>query len=161
MVMSRRKASSSGVPKLSVRMIVPSSVSTSSYSDRLRKVETSTIFPPLKKTWTSRNRTTNDPAVSKRAVTSWGWAFVATSKSFGYFSQKKIPDASSNEVGQKTVVMETIENLEGFFIDLFSRNRMIGSWNNGGSDLFIPLLVLSCSESTLFAPDPSKKMLDK
>jgi hypothetical protein len=36
------------------------------------------------------------------------------------FSQKEIPDASSDEKGQESVVMETIENFKGLFIDPLS-----------------------------------------
>ena len=48
----------------------PSSVSVSSNSDRLRKVDSSTIFPPLKNTWTSLNRRPTMRLFLKRALIS-------------------------------------------------------------------------------------------
>src|SRR5947207_1322583 len=91
MVKSRRRASSSSLPKtLSCRMSRSCGRSCSSSSGLARKVETSMILPPRKKTCASRNRRPISRELRNVSLTWLGCALVATSKSLG-----RIPSSRS------------------------------------------------------------------
>jgi hypothetical protein len=62
----------------------------------------------------------DDSAVPEEGVHLMGVGICGDIKILRDFSQKEIPDASSDEKGQESVVMETIENFKGLFIDPLS-----------------------------------------
>lgn len=95
--MSRRRASSSGVPKLSFRTSSPPSVSVSSNSERLRKVDSSTIFPPEKYV-DQPEPAANDAAVLKEGVDLMRVSIRRDIKVFGDLSEEEVPDAAPDEI---------------------------------------------------------------
>jgi hypothetical protein len=72
----------------------------------------------------------DNPAVSKEGVNLMGVGIGGYIEIFRGFPEKKIPDASTDEISQKSMLMETIEDFQSFFINHSSRNRVFRSWND-------------------------------
>jgi hypothetical protein len=62
----------------------------------------------------------DNSAVSKEGIDLMGVGIGRDIEVFWGFSQQEIPNASSYEIGQESMVTKTVENLEGFFVDLLS-----------------------------------------
>jgi hypothetical protein len=87
-------------------------------------------LPSLEENMDQSESSADDPAVSKKGVNLMGVSIGGHIEIFRGFSEEKIPDASTDEISQKSVLMETIEDFQGFFINHFSGNRVLHSWND-------------------------------
>ena len=75
----------------------------------------------------------DDTTIPKEAVDLMGVGIGGNIKVFWNLSQKKIPNASANEISYKPMSMEAVKDFESLFLHHFPRNRMFGSWNDDRS----------------------------
>jgi len=81
--------------------------------------------------------TADNAAVSKEAIDLMGVGVGGYIEILRGFSEEKIPDASTDEISHKSMLMETIEDFQCFIINHSTRNRMFCSWNDE-LDHFLP-----------------------
>jgi hypothetical protein len=89
-------------------------------------------LPPLEENVDQPESTPDDSAVSKEGVNLMGMSIGGYIEIFGGFSKEKIPNASTDEISQESMLMQAIEDFQSFFVNHFSRNRVFRSWKDDG-----------------------------
>ena len=89
------------------------------------------MWPPLKKTCTSRKRRPMIRLLRKSLRNSPGRALVTTSKSLGLFprSRSRTPP---HQIDGITGVQQPVENLKGLHVDIFSGDGMLRPGDDAG-----------------------------
>ena len=77
------------------------------------------MWPPRKKTCTSRKRLPMMRLLRKSLRSSPGRASVTTSKSLGLLPQEQIPDPAPHQIGGIAGMQQAIEDLQGLQFDVF------------------------------------------
>jgi hypothetical protein len=72
---------------------------------------------PFKEDMDQPEPSADDPAVFKKGMDLMGVSIRGDIKILRDLSEEKIPDASPNQAGKKTMPVEAVENLEGLFVN--------------------------------------------
>jgi hypothetical protein len=87
-------------------------------------------FPSPEKDVDQSEPASDDAAVSEEIADLMRVGVRGHVEIFRDLSEKQIPYAATDEISQKPVSVKAVEDLECLFIDHFSRNGVLVSWNN-------------------------------
>ncbi len=97
-----------------------------------RNVETSTIFPPSKRTWASRKRRPMTRQFRKSRRTSCGTGVGPDVEVLRGPPRQEVADGAADEVRLVPGPVEAVENLQGVGVDVAARDGVLGAGDDPG-----------------------------